>query len=67
MDIHSLHDVPCDSMLLPVHNGKTFRIDWVSCGVAMVVDGVLGCSFTLSPKVLPDSPIFLPDSLYVGI
>ena len=41
MDVHSLLDVSCDSLWFPVDNGKTFRADCVSCGVAMVVDGVL--------------------------
>ena len=39
MNVHSLLDVPCDSLWLPVNNGKIFRADWVSYGVAMVVDG----------------------------
>ena len=46
MDVHSLLDVPCDSLWLPINNGKTFRADQESCRVIMVVDG------GWSPKIL---------------
>ena len=60
MDVHSLLDFPCDSLWLPINHGKTFRTDWVSCGVAMVVDVGWGPMMLLEPvpKVLLDPSIY---------
>ena len=49
MNVHSLLGVSSDSLWLPVNNGKTFRADWVSCGVAMVVDGGWGPKVFFEP------------------
>ena len=68
MDVHSLLNVPSDSLWLPVNNGKTFRVDWVLSRVAMMVDrdGALRCSLSLSPRVLHDSHIYSPGQYICG-
>ena len=61
MDAYGLLGVSCDSLWFPVTNSETFRADGVSCGVAVVVegDGALRFSLSLSPNVLPDSPMWV--------
>ena len=56
----AIPDGPGDAVCLPVHNGKAVHIDGMSCGLAMMVNGGWGSevSFSLSIKVLPDSPIY---------
>ena len=60
MDVYGLPDVPGDPLAFPVNNGKTFRAYGVSCGWLWwcIEDGALRCSLSLSPRVLPDSPIY---------
>ena len=43
-----------------MYDGKTVWTDWMPCGVAVLVDGRRGpeVSLTLSPNVLPDSPMY---------
>ena len=55
---------PCDSMSTVVK----LRAYWVPCKVAIVViwGWPLRCSFSLSPKVLPDSPIYSSGQLMCG-
>ena len=38
---HGLLDGPGDAMCLPVHDGETVYINWVSCGLAVLVNGAL--------------------------
>ena len=66
MYIHIPLDVSCDSLWLTVNNGKTFRADQVSHGVAIVVDGTLRCSLSLLPKALPDSPMYSSGQFICG-
>ena len=60
MDKHGLPGGPCNAMCLPAHNEEAVHIDGVSCGLTVLVDvgWTLRCSFSLSPQVLPDSPIY---------
>ena len=68
MDVYSLLNVSNDSLWCPVNNDKTFRADWVSFRGAMLVDRGWGlkCSLSLSPKVLPDAPIYSSGQLICG-
>ena len=37
--VHGLLDGPSDAMCLPVQDGKTVQFDWVTCGLAVLVNG----------------------------
>ena len=49
MDVHGLLDISCDSLWFPVNNSETISVDWVSCGVAMLVDGGRGPKMFFEP------------------
>ena len=51
---------------LPINYCKTLRAYWLSCRMAMMGDGPLRCSFSISLKVLPDSPIYSSGQLMCG-
>ena len=55
VDEYGLLDGPDDAMCLPVHNGETVHIDWVSCDLAVMVNGEQGsemfpCSCVIKPS-----------------
>ena len=60
MDEHCLLDGPGMAIDLLVYYVKLVGLHGVSCGGAVVVygGGALKCSLTLSPKDLPDSPMY---------
>ena len=57
---HGLLDCPGDTICFPAYNGEAAHTDEVSCRLALLVngEGLLRCSFSLSPKVLFDSPVY---------
>ena len=49
-----------------MNNGEAVWADWVSCGAAALMDGVLRCSLSLSPNALPDSAMYSSGQFMCG-
>ena len=60
MDEHGLLDCPDDAVCLHAHNSETVHTYSFSCSLAVMVDEREGSEIFLhlSPKVIPDSPMF---------
>ena len=56
-DEHSLLDGPGMAVDFLMHNVELVGVHGVSCG-GVWGEGALKCSLTLSPNVLPDSPMY---------
>ena len=69
LDVHGLHDGPCDVVQFHTHNGEVVQTSMMTCGVRRVTDGgrCLRCSFSLSLKVLANCPVYYSSHLYLYI
>ena len=68
MDEHCLLDASGNTMWIPAYNGEAVHINSMSCGLAVLVNGVLvlRCSFSLSHKVIPISSYVLLLTVCLG-
>ena len=68
VDEHGLLDCTGMAVNILVHYVELVGVHGMSCGGAVVVygEGALKCSFTLSPKDLPDSPMYALGKLMWG-